>query len=174
MIVASVPMPTVVRFRFRSDVARISIAVDRIMPVVRASGCVRGQEIQVGLAFREALNSAVVHGNHIDPDTWVSVRCECDPDKGVSIVVRHEGQGFDPRRVPDPAIREGIQSARGRRLLIMRSYMDEVSFEDGGRQVHLRKNPVTARLLSSRPSRPVPFFTPPAPCEVFSSSFATR
>jgi hypothetical protein len=50
--------------------------------------------------------------------------------------------------VPDPAIR---------------SYMDEVSFEDGGREVHLRKNPVTARLRSSMPSRPVPFFTPPAP-----------
>jgi serine/threonine-protein kinase RsbW len=145
-------------------VARISIAVDRIMPVIQASGCVLGQEIRVELALREALNNAIVHGNHMDPDKWVSVRCECDPDNGVSIVVRDEGQGFDPCRVPDPTTHEGILSDLGRGLLIMRSNMDEVSFEKGGREVHLRKNSVAARVRSSMPSRPIPLFPPPSPC----------
>ena len=95
MIVASAPMPTVARFRFRSEVARISFAMDRIMEVVQASGCVLGQEFEVELAIREALNNAVVHGNHMDPDKWVSVRCECDRDKGLSVVIRDEGRGFE-------------------------------------------------------------------------------
>jgi anti-sigma regulatory factor (Ser/Thr protein kinase) len=147
MIVASASRPTVVRFRFRSEVARISFAMDRIMEVVQASGCVLGQETQVELAIREALNHAVVHGNHMDPDKWVSVRCECDRDRGVSIVIRDEGRGFDPRR--------------GR--LITRSHMDEVSFEKGGHEVHLHKASVTARIRSGMPSRPIPLFPPPAP-----------
>jgi anti-sigma regulatory factor (Ser/Thr protein kinase) len=90
MFVASAPMPSVVRFRFRSEVARISFALDRLMEVVQKSGCVLRQALEVEPAIREALNNAV-HGNHLDPDKWVSVRCECDRDQGVSIVIRDEG-----------------------------------------------------------------------------------
>jgi anti-sigma regulatory factor (Ser/Thr protein kinase) len=147
MIVASAPKPTVVRFRFRSEVARISFAMDRIMEVVQASGCVLGQEIEVERATREALIDAVVYGNHMDPHKWVTVRCVCDRDDGVSVVIRDEGQEFDPRR--------------GR--LITRSHMDEVSFEKGGHEVHLHKASVTARIRSGMPSRPIPLFPPPAP-----------
>jgi hypothetical protein len=67
--------------------------MDRIIEVVQASGCVLGQEIEVERATREALIDAVVHGNHMDPHTWVTVRCECDRDQGVSIVIRDERPG---------------------------------------------------------------------------------
>jgi len=137
--------------------------MDRIMQVVQASECVLGQEIEVELAIREALNNAVVHGNRMDPDKWVSVRCECDRDNGVSIVIRDEGQGFDPSRVPGPAAPEDILSEHHRGRLIMRSHMDDVSFEKGGHEVHLHKTSVTARIRSGMPSRPAPLFPPPAP-----------
>jgi serine/threonine-protein kinase RsbW len=128
--------------RFRSDIRRISPVADRIMHLVEESGCVLGQEIEVELALREALNNAVMHGNHMDPDKWVHVRCRCAPDDGVSIVVRDEGEGFDPGSLPHAATREA-RSGCGRGLLIMRSYMDEVSFEKRGTEVHLRKAPAT-------------------------------
>jgi serine/threonine-protein kinase RsbW len=138
MIVADGPRAMEVRFRFHTDAGRISIAVDRIMRLVELSECVPGKEIEVELALREALINAMVHGNRMDPDKWVHVRCRCEPGNGVSIVVGDEGQGFDPIGTPDPAAAEGFRS-EGRGISIMRSYMDEVSFENGGTEVHLRK-----------------------------------
>ena len=51
---------------------------------------------------------------------------------------------------------------RGRGIFIMRSYMDEVSFEKRGTEVHLRKDPAVARVDSSRPrSHILPFGSQP-------------
>jgi serine/threonine-protein kinase RsbW len=154
MVVASTIQDTAMDFRFRSDIGRISIAADRIMHLVEESRCVLGQEIEVELALREALNNAVMHGNHMDPDKWVYVRCRCAPDDGVSIVVQDEGEGFDPDMLPHAPFREGTSSGCGTGLLIMRSYMDEVSFEKRGTEVHLRKAPAIARPSSSQPTWP--------------------
>ena len=151
MAVSNQPKELVVRLRFRSDVGQIPVAVEQLMFVVRQSGCVLGQEIEVELAFAEALSNAVEHGNRLDPEKWVHVRCTCDPEEGVSIVVRDEGQGFDPNGVPDATTLGGIRSLRGRGILIMQSYMDEVSFEKSGTEVHLRKDPAVARVGSSPP-----------------------
>lgn len=151
MAVSNQPKEPVVRLRFRSDVARIPAAVEQTMFVVRQSECVLGQEIEVELALAEALTNAVVHGNSMNPEKWVHVRCACDPGEGVSIVVRDEGQGFDPERVADPATPGGIRSPRGGGILIMQSYMDEIAFEKGGTEVHLRKAPAVAGVGSSRP-----------------------
>jgi serine/threonine-protein kinase RsbW len=155
MAVSNQSKELVVRLRFRSDVGRIPVAVEQVMSVVKQSGCVLGQEIEVELAFAEALSNAVEHGNRMDPEKWVQVRCTCDPEEGVSIVVRDEGQGFDPNRVPDATTLGSIRSLRGRGILIMQSYMDEVSFEKSGTEVHLRKDPAVARVGSSRPRSPI-------------------
>ena len=141
----------VVRLRLRSEVGQIPLAVEQIMFVVRQSGYVLGQEIEVELAFAEALSNAIVHGNRMDPDKWVHVRCTCDPEEGVSIVVRDQGRGFDPDRIPDATTLAGMRSLPGRGILIMQSYMDEVSFEKGGTEVYMRKDPAVARVGSSRP-----------------------
>ena len=151
MAISNQPKELVVRLRFRSDVGQIPAVVGRIMGVVRESGCVLGQEVEVELAFAEALSNAVVHGNRMDPDKWVHVRCTRDPGEGVSIVVRDEGQGFDPNGAPDTTALGGIRPLRGAGLLIMQSYMDEVSFEKGGAEVHMHKDPVLARVGSNRP-----------------------
>lgn len=144
------PEGVAIRLRFRSDVGRIPAAVDQVMRFVKLSGCVLGQEIEVELALGETLNNAVVHGNLGDPDKWVHVRCRCDRDDGVSIVVRDEGRGFDPRRVPDATTRGSREPGSGMGLLIMRSYMDEVWFEKGGTEVHLRKSPAIVRAMRAR------------------------
>jgi len=60
-------------------------------------------------------------------------------DGEVSITVRDEGNGFDSSAVLDPTFRENLLFTHGRGIYLMRTLMDEVSFEDGGAVVRMRK-----------------------------------
>src|ERR1700676_3184620 len=60
-----------------SEIEAISPLVDRLMPPIRESQCVPGEEQDVELALREALGNAVVRGNQQDPRKKVHIRCRC-------------------------------------------------------------------------------------------------
>jgi hypothetical protein len=100
----------------------------------------------------------------LDARKLVHVRCCCECGKGVFMVVRDQGQGFDPGKVPDPLALENLRSEHGRGIHLMKLAMDEISFEREGTEVHLRKGGCkqethawgphdrVARRLVSRPS----------------------
>jgi len=131
-----------------SEIKAISPLVDRLIRLIEESHCVAGEELAVELALREALGNAVVHGNRLDPGKLVHVHCRCQRSTGLSIVVKDFGSGFDPSAIPDPLAADHLEVERGRGLLLMRSQMDEVSFQCGGTEVHMRKRP--ARKLKRR------------------------
>ena len=124
-----------------SEIKAISPLVDRLMRLIEGSRCVYGEEASVELALAEALNNAVVHGNRMDRCKLVQILCCCESEKGISIVVKDQGQGFDLNTVPDPTGAENIGSDHGRGIWVMKSVMDEVSFEHGGTEVRMRKRP---------------------------------
>src|SRR5260370_40063603 len=84
-----------------SEISAISPLVERLMRLIEGSHCVTGEEHAVQLALREALNNAVVHCNRLDAHKLVHVRCRCKVGQGISRIVSDQGQGFDPRTVPD-------------------------------------------------------------------------
>ena len=55
----------------------------------------------------------------------------------VEIVVTDQGEGFDPDKVPDPRCGDNIYKTEGRGLFLIRSYMDEVKFNESGNQIRL-------------------------------------
>ncbi len=124
-----------------SEIQAVSPLVEQLVRLIKGSQCVPGQEPDVELALREALNNAVVHGNRLDPNKRVQILCRCEKRKGISITVSDQGQGFDPNAVPEPSAIGRIEAEHGRGLLLMKTAMDEVSFEGGGTKVHLRKGP---------------------------------
>ena len=124
-----------------SEIKAISPLVTRLMRLIEGSRCVAGNESAVELALQEALSNAVVHGHRMDAHKLVQIRCQCELGKGVSIVVTDQGQGFDPKAVPDPLAVERLEEEHGRGLHLMKLAMDEVSFERGGSEVHMRKGP---------------------------------
>jgi len=77
-----------------SEIKAISPLVDRLMRLIEGSHCVAGEEPAVELALEEALNNAVVHGNRMDGHKLIQVLCRCESGKGVSIVVKDQGQGI--------------------------------------------------------------------------------
>jgi anti-sigma regulatory factor (Ser/Thr protein kinase) len=152
--------PLEVRTWVRSEIALISPLVDWLMSLIAASRCVCGEEDLVELALREALSNAMIHGNRLDTRKLVHVRCWCGIGKGVFIVVRDQGHGFDPNKVPDPLAFENLRAEHGRGIHLMKLAMDEVSFERGGKEVHMRK-------VSGREKR-----HPPAALELHEGSLA--
>ena len=68
----------------------------------------------------------------------VLVRAEQDAASLVCIV-EDEGDGFDPSGLPDPDDPRGLEESSGRGLILIRSFMDEVSFNDKGNQIRMVK-----------------------------------
>ncbi len=122
-----------------SEIKAISPLAERLTRLIEESRCVAGGEPAVELALREALSNAVVHGNGTDAHKLVQIRCRCELGKGVSIVVTDQGQGFDPKAVPDPLAVERLEAEHGRGIHLMKLAMDEVSFRRAGTEVHMWK-----------------------------------
>ena len=122
-----------------SAIQAISPLVDRLMRLIEGSQCVPGEEFDIELALQEALENAVVHGNQEDPETKVHIRCRCGPGNEISIVVTDQGKGFDFEKTVGNGITTDPGSEHGRGIQLMRAYMDDVHFERGGSEVHMRK-----------------------------------
>src|SRR5712664_311641 len=131
--------PLEVHTWLRSEIGLISPFVDWLMSLIARSRCVRGKEEFVELALREAVSNAMLHGNRMDAQKLVHVRCCCQGTNGVFIVVRDQGHGFDPNDVPNPLAVENLAVEHGRGIYLMKLTMDEVSFERQGTEVHIRK-----------------------------------
>jgi anti-sigma regulatory factor (Ser/Thr protein kinase) len=58
----------------------------------------------------------------------------------VSIAVKDEGRGFDINEMSDPSAPENTGSGPGRGIYLMKAFMDEVRFKEGGVVVHMRKS----------------------------------
>ena len=99
----------------------------------------KGAEEEIEIATHEALANAVIHGNHENEEKQVHVACRCSMDGDVLISVRDEGEGFDSRLVPDPTEAQRLLLPHGRGLHLMKTLMDEVSFEENGTVVRMRK-----------------------------------
>ena len=126
-----------------SRVTAISPFVDQLMRFIRCfkekGGTAKEAYEEIEIAIHEALANAVIHGNHENQEKRVHVACGCSMDGEVLISVRDEGEGFDIRVVPDPTEAQRLLLTHGRGLHLMKAMMDEVSFEENGTVVRMRK-----------------------------------
>ena len=81
----------------------------------------------LSLAISEALSNAMVHGNKLDPNKDVTVSIRISSDE-LMLSIKDQGEGFDPKSVPDPTIPENILKDSGRGIHIMRSFIDKVYY----------------------------------------------
>ena len=126
-------------FWMPSKIQAISPLVGRLMRLIEGSQCVQGAEFDIELALREALANAVIHGNREDPETKVHIRCRCGPGNGISIVVTDQGKGFAFGKVMGNGLNSDLATEHGHGIQLMKAYMDDVHFERGGSEVHMRK-----------------------------------
>ena len=85
-----------VRVTLAADRKAVDPVVEQVMEAVRQTKCVDGKEDAIELSLQEALANAVVHGAKEDPSKIVECLVACDEQRGVLIIVRDPGPGFDP------------------------------------------------------------------------------
>ena len=56
-----------------------------------------------------------------------------------TFVIRDEGDGFDASKVPDPGDPDVMEREGGRGLLLVQTFMDDVTFNQAGNQVTMVK-----------------------------------
>jgi serine/threonine-protein kinase RsbW len=92
----------------------------------------------VRLALEEALVNAIKHGHGGDERKVVRVAWRVGPAE-VALSVKDEGAGFDPEAVPDPLDPANLEKPTGRGLLLMRSQLTSLSFNERGNRVTMRR-----------------------------------
>jgi CheY-like chemotaxis protein len=125
--------------------------------------CDEGGLIRISVAINEALTNAIYHGNlavgselrERDEESYfelIKQRRSQPPycnrrvylsarESGAEAVyvVRDEGGGFDPARIPDPTAPPNLTKATGRGLLLIHAFMDKVVYNDVGNEVMMIK-----------------------------------
>ncbi len=81
---------------------------------------------QFMIAIRETMANAVSHGNGYSREKSVYFEVVADSTQ-CKVTVRDQGLGFDPDQVPDPTAEDNLLRTSGRGLLLMRSFVDELS-----------------------------------------------
>ncbi|HTY42093.1 MAG TPA: ATP-binding protein [Thermoanaerobaculia bacterium] len=126
------------------DVNAISPVVGKVMAIVTEMGCAAGREFEIELALREALANAVEHGSGHDPSKEIQCCVACDHARGMLIIVRDPGPGFDPASIPSPILGQNLFSTGGRGIYLINQLVDEVSYQKGGTEIHMRTHPPAA------------------------------
>jgi len=127
------------KIRLAADQDAIDPAVQNIMQIVRKMDCAAGKEYDIELALVEALANAVVHGAKSDRSKNIECDVACDESRGMLIVVRDPGEGFDPAAIPSPVIGENVYSSHGRGIFLINQLMDDVKFHRNGTEIRMIK-----------------------------------
>ena len=128
-----------VRVTLAADRKAVDPVVEQVMESVRQMKCVDGKEDAIELSLHEALANAVVHGAKEDPSKVVECLVMCDQQRGILIIVRDPGEGFDPTAIPACTMGENLYSNHGRGIFLINQLMDEVKFHKNGTEIHMVK-----------------------------------
>lgn len=153
-------------FVLDNDLALIDPLVDLVQQMVSSMGiCDAPEQLQVGVALEQALHNAIFHGNlqlsaeelhgpRPQRDAVVEQRRRSPPYSSrrtrvfvvitrdeARLVVRDEGPGYDVARLFP---KEGVSQEGRRGLVLIRSFMDEVNFNDAGNEIVMIKRHRTA------------------------------
>lgn len=154
-----------VRYLLTNDLQLISAFVAEVRALLgQRTPIDEGQALRLANAVDEALTNAYYHGNlevsselrendansyhdlarqrrAVAPykDRMIDVRLGVSADQ-MRVTIRDDGPGFDVDALPDPTAPGYLERPSGRGVLLMRSFMDRVEFNDRGNQVTMVKH----------------------------------
>ena len=124
-----------------STLDSVETAEDAVLRVAGEIGFPEDDLHQIGMAVRESMVNAVVHGNRYNSRKKVHLSVLKAPDR-LTVVIADEGEGFDLNSLPDPLAEENLLRQSGRGLLLIRAFVDEFDVrraQPGGTEVRMVK-----------------------------------
>jgi len=118
--------------------ADMEAVLDVLVDALRRNSFSQQEIFGIHLALSEAIVNAVKHGHGGDSSKQVRIRYLINY-VGLLAQVEDEGPGFVQARVLDPLAAANLHRDSGRGLLLMRSYMTEVRYNNVGNCVTLVK-----------------------------------
>lgn len=125
-----------------STLDSVDVAEEMVKNFAVEAGYPEDEVHQIGMAIRESVINAVVHGNCYSSQKKVSVAMEAN-DERITIRVQDQGAGFEVAEVPDPLADENLLRKSGRGLFLIRAFMDGVEMRrlsPEGMEVKMTKN----------------------------------
>lgn len=86
----------------------------------------------LSLAVAEAASNAIIHGNKADKNKTIELCIQVIENK-LLVKIKDQGNGFDPKDIPDPTAPENILNDSGRGIHIIRTFSNlEYNFTPEG------------------------------------------
>jgi serine/threonine-protein kinase RsbW len=123
------PLETTTR-TLDSTLANIDLAENAILEFAQRAGFLGTELEKVGLAVREVVANAIIHGNRLDGQKKVVVTTLRTPDQ-LEVAVWDQGMGFDLDCLPDPRSPDVLLREHGRGIYLARAFMDEFHVHTG-------------------------------------------
>ena len=98
-----------------------------------------GEELygDILISLTEAVSNAILHGNKADANKVVRIVMKRQTTQ-LSFWISDEGEGFDPKNIPDPTATENLLNVGGRGVFLMQQLCHDLNFHDNGRTVELK------------------------------------
>ena len=136
-------LPLTASFHVANIMEQVERVKKAILDLMQMFSHTEGVAFKVELALEEALVNAVKHGNKLDETKQVLIECILS-HKSVRFEIEDQGEGFNPHELPDPTEEENIERPCGRGVLLIRSFMDSVQYNERGNKITFEKACETA------------------------------
>jgi|SRR4051794_19803395 len=109
---------------FDSTLESVDSAETMVLDIAQQSGFLEEDLHKIGMAVREAMVNAVVHGNRYNLKKKVHFNVS-QAAENLAVTITDEGEGFEPTELPDPLSEENLLRQSGRGLLLIKAFVDE-------------------------------------------------
>lgn len=131
---------------FDSTLESVDAGEEIVLKEAQDLGFDEDDQHKIGIAVRECLVNAVIHGNRYNVRKKVHLTVSRSPGR-LEVRIGDEGERFDMSQLPDPLADENLLRHSGRGLLLMQAFMDEFQVrprEPNGTEVKLVKHTAKA------------------------------
>ena len=110
---------------YPSTLESVDQAESEILKAAGEAGFDEDEQHRIGMAVRECMVNAVVHGNRYNRNKFVHVSVAVEGER-FTIRIADQGEGFEMEEVPDPLHENNLLRHSGRGLFLMGAFMDEL------------------------------------------------
>jgi len=126
------------QYKVPAHLFMISKVTEEVIFIAQQLGMRNKGIIALRISLNEILSNAIIHGSGKDPNKSIEIVVWIE-DKSLKVKVKDSGKGFDYKKLDFEKIPEDLLAEEGRGLFLVKHYVDEMHFDDGGSSITITK-----------------------------------